>query len=123
MINSSNEGVIHAMPLKVDKLAIRDANYDRRVKLTEEQRKEIKELYQTGNYSMTALGKLYNVTRHTIANVVNEARYQKRLESNRERFRGGTYYNKEQHRKSVANYRNYKKKLLAQGIIQETKED
>ena len=44
---------------------------DRRVKLTTEKKIEILRKYETGEYSLRALAKEYNVTHKTIALIVN----------------------------------------------------
>ena len=45
-----------------------------RMKLSEQQQKEIKDLYKTGNYTYKALGRLFNISYVSIIKVVNPKR-------------------------------------------------
>lgn len=53
------------MPYKSEKIKL-PKELDRRVKLTDQQREEIKELYGTGCYSLNGLAKQYGVSKKTV---------------------------------------------------------
>jgi len=85
---------------------------DRRFKLTDAQREEIREKYATGDYSTYNLADSYNVSRRTIQFILDP----KKLEENRKRLkeRGGSkiYYNTKKNTSSMKEHRNYKKEVL-----------
>ena len=58
------------MPYKSEKIKLTGLQ-DRRRRLTDEQRKEIKDLYSTGNFSLNQLAKVYEVSKKTILLIVN----------------------------------------------------
>lgn len=85
--------------------------YDKRVKLSSEDKKLICRLYLTGKYSQRKLAKQFNVSRRTIQFTLNpnkrRANYQNRVAN------GGSkqYYNKEEHTKAMRKHRQYKQEL------------
>ena len=58
------------MPYKSEKIKLKGLQ-DRRKRLTDEQRNEIKELYGSGFYSLNNLAKKFNVSKKTILLIVN----------------------------------------------------
>ncbi len=91
---------------------------DRRVKLTETQRKEIYNKYNViGGYSQRGLASEYGVSRRTITFIIDP----KKLEENKKRLeeRGGwkTYYNKDEHSKACKDLREYKRELIKNGEL------
>lgn len=50
------------MPYKSEKIKLKETQ-DRRKKLTDKQREQIKELYGTGHYSLNDLAKQFNVSK------------------------------------------------------------
>jgi len=85
---------------------------DRRVKLTDEDREEIREKYATGEYSTYKLADLFGVSRRTIQFILDP----KKLEENRKRLkeRGGSkiYYDTDKNTTSMKEHRRYKKDVL-----------
>ncbi len=100
----------------VDKYIINNEKYDRRVKLTEEEKIEIYEVYKQGLFSQRQLAFLFDVSRSTIVWTVSP----EQLIANRERRaeRGGwkQYYNKEENTVEQKEHRAYKKLLLDTGV-------
>lgn len=105
------------MPYKSEKIKL-SKEQDRRVKLTDEQRAEIKELYETGCYSLNDLAKAFNVSKKTILLIVNkdsaEKAKQYRKEHWREWQRTGEEWNE-----IVREHRKYKQKLYKDGKLKE----
>lgn len=64
------------MPEKVDKMKL-SQEQDRRVKLTTEQKEEIKKKYAKGGYSLNSLAQEYNVSKKTILLIVNPSSKEK----------------------------------------------
>lgn len=108
------------MPYKSEKIKIANTEYDRRIKLTEEQRKEIREKYATGTVGHRPLAKEYGVSRSLIRYVVDEEKYEKSKADFRERRKDGRYNkNKEENNKIMREIRKYKQKLYLEGKIGE----
>lgn len=66
------------MPFKSEKIKL-PKELDRRRKLSDEQREEIKEKYATGLYSQRALAREYNVSRRLISFVIDEEKAKRML--------------------------------------------
>ena len=97
------------MPYKSEKIKIAGTKYDRRRKLTDEQKDQIIAL--RGTISQRKCAEMFNVSKGTIVFLwypeKQQANKQRRLE------RGGwqQYYNKEKNRENIKNTRRYKQKL------------
>lgn len=101
------------MPYKSEKIIIEHTKHDRRIKLTEEQRQEIRE--NKAGLSQRKLAKLYGVSRRLISFIVNPDSY----ERNKELRKDKDYYDKEKHREYVKSHRRYKQDLFVKGDIKE----
>lgn len=105
------------MPYKSQKIKLKGLQ-DRRKKLTDEQREEIKSLYGTGCYSLNGLAKRFEVSKKTVLLIVNEEsaenakRYRK--EHWREWQRTGEEWNE-----VVRNHRKYKNELYKEGKLKD----
>lgn len=105
------------MPYKSEKIAL-PKQYDRRVKLTDEQREEIKTKYKSGFYSQRQLAREYNVSRRLITFVLDDSKRAKCAEQFKERRKDGRYKpSKEEWNKTMTDHRNYKKDLHKKGLI------
>ncbi len=105
------------MPYKSEKIKLTELQ-DRRKKLTSEQRKEIKDLYGTGCYSLNGLAKMFEVSKKTILLIVNEESAEKAKQYRKEHWREfqGT---KEEHREAIKKTRHYKQSLYKDGKLKE----
>lgn len=65
------------MPSKLDNIPINNPEHDKRVKLTDEQRENIREEYKTGSISIRALERKYGVSRRLIQFILFPERYEK----------------------------------------------
>ncbi len=101
------------MPRKSDTIAINDAALDRRVKLTEEQREEIRK----SELSTRKLAMMYGVSRRTIQFIKDPEKQRQSLLRREERGGWKQYYNKEKQTKAIREHRNYKKKLYNDGLL------
>ena len=100
------------MPSKVDKYTLNKhfgEEYDRRKKLTSEQKKEMLELYNTGDYTQTEITKMYGVSRKILWRLLNPDRA-KAGDDRSNSLKTERYTDK--HRRYIADLRNYKKTLL-----------
>lgn len=92
--------------------------YDRRIKLTDQQREEIKAKYATGLYSQYNLADEYYVSRRTISFILNPDKYEISKEQFRERRKDGRYKpDKETRNRTQRKHRAYKKRLYDEGKI------
>ena len=101
------------MPYKfeTDKIKLPEGA-DRRVKLSEQDRLNIKLMYDDGNISTYKLAELFGVSRRTIQFILDP----EKRKANRERLieRGGSviYYDKDKNTKAIREHRQYKKNIL-----------
>lgn len=106
------------MPYSFDKKKINNRELDRRIKLTDKQREEIKTLYfERGQNTFRGLARLYNVDRQTIKFIVFPDLYKEYLENRSKHEIWRKYYTKEKHRVYVKKHRDYKKKLSKKGLL------
>lgn len=109
------------MPYKSEKIKLQGMQ-DRRKKLTDEQREEIKELYGTGGYSLNGLAKMFGCSKKTVLLIVNENSAERakqyRKEHWREWQRTGEEWNE-----TIRKYRAYKQELYIKGKLKEDEND
>lgn len=107
------------MPYKSEKIKL-PKELDRRIKLTDEQRKEIKDKYATGLYSQRTLAKEYNVSRRLITFVLDEEKKKRSAELLKKRKSDGRYKpRKEEWAKTIREHRKYKQQLYKEGKLKE----
>lgn len=105
------------MPYKAEKIKL-PREYDRRIKLTEEQKDEIRHKYETGFYSQRQLAAEYNVSRRLITFVLDDSKRQRCAELFKERRKDGRYTpSKQERNKTSREYRKYKAELYKQGKL------
>lgn len=105
------------MPYKSEKIKL-DGLQDRRKRLTDEQRGEIKELYKTGCYSLNDLAKKFEVSKKTVLLIVNKESAEKAKQYRKEHWKEwqGT---KEEHREAIKKTRRYKHSLYKEGKLKD----
>lgn len=105
------------MPYKSEKIKLKGLQ-DRRKRLTDEQRKEIKELYGTGCYSLNELAKRFEVSKKTILLIVNEESTERAKQYRKEHWKEWQRKG-EEHNKAIMNTRKYKQELYKSGKLKE----
>ncbi|MBO5828871.1 MAG: hypothetical protein J6R59_10540 [Paludibacteraceae bacterium] len=105
------------MPYKSEKIKLKGLQ-DRRKRLTDEQREEIKELYSTGLYSLNGLANQYNVSKKTILLIVNKESAEKAKEYRKEHWREWQRKGEEWN-ETVRKHRAYKQELYKNGHLKE----
>lgn len=105
------------MPRKSDTIAINNEKLDRRVKLTEDDKKLIVWLREEEKISYQKLADRFKVSKRLIIFVCKPETQIKCLE--KRLLRGGSkkYYDTENHRKAIKEHRDYKNSLFKQGFI------
>lgn len=110
------------MPYKSEKIKL-PREYDRRVKLTDEQREDIRAEYATGATSTRILAAKYNVSRRTIQYTIHPERYERLKERFKQNRKDGRYkQKKEEWAATVRDHRHYKQELYKQGLLKGEKE-
>lgn len=108
------------MPYKSEKMKL-TRDQDRRIKLTDAQREEIRQKYASGLYSQRALAKEYNVSRRTIQFTVDADKYARAREQFKQRRKDGRYKpSKEEWAETVREHRRYKQRLYVNGKLAES---
>jgi hypothetical protein len=87
-----------------------ERKFDRRIKLTDGERWEIKELY--GKISQRKLAKQFKVSRRLIIFISCPEKLEHAKELYKERRKDGRYYKKANHTKAIKKYRQHKKNLF-----------
>ena len=105
------------MPYKSEKIKLKGLQ-DRRKKLTDEQREEIKQLYGTGCYSLNGLAKRFDVSKKTILLIVNSDSAEKAKQYRKEHWHEWRA-TKEEHREAIKKTRKYKHELHKNGELKE----
>ena len=98
------------MPYKAEKMKL-PPELDRRRKISDEQREEIKHKYSTGLYSLNGLAKEYGVSKKLILLTVNPESKRKNDERIKEHWRDYKP-NKEEWNAIMREHRAYKKRVL-----------
>lgn len=112
------------MPTPIDKISITkhgSEKLDRRIKLSTEDKNQIRERYfnthESARPSIRALADEYGVSRRIIQFTLFPERYERQKELFRERQKDGRYYDKEKCRVHMKEHREYKRTLLADGKL------
>lgn len=105
------------MPYISEKIRLPE-QYDRRRKLTEIQKQEIKTKYETGFYSLNSLAKEYSVSKKTILLIVNPKSKEKNDKRIKDHWRDYVK-SKEERNEVIKEHRHYKQSLYIKGKIKE----
>ena len=103
------------MPYKSEKLKLNGLQ-DRRRKLTDEQREEIRHKYATGTVGTRPLAKEYGVSRSLIQVIVNPARAESVHERIKQHWRDHRP-SKEEWAETMREHRRYKQELYVKGEL------
>ncbi len=105
------------MPYKSEKIKLQGLQ-DRRKRLTDEQRDEIKKLYGTGHYSLNDLAKRFVVSKKSILLIVNEESAAKAKRYRKEHWREWQRKG-EEHNEAIKKTRRYKNELYKSGELKD----
>jgi DNA invertase Pin-like site-specific DNA recombinase len=103
------------MPYKSEKIKL-SPTQDRRRKLTDEQKEEIKRLYATGLIGQRPLAKQFGVSRSLIQIIVNPEIAEKKKQRIKEHWRDYRP-SKEKWAETMREYRHYKQELYLKGEL------
>ena len=102
------------MPYKSEKIRLSETQ-DRRRKLTEDQKEEIRKIYAEGSVGMRPLAEMYGVSRSLIQLIVNPAISERKKQRIKEHWRD--YYDQKQLTDAIRNLRKYKQELYLKGEL------
>lgn len=105
------------MPYKSEKIKLKGLQ-DRRKRLTDEQREEIKNLYGTGYYSLNDLAKRFVVSKKTILLIVNSDSAERAKQYRKEHWKEWQRTGKK-HNEAIKKTRKYKHKLYQDGKLKD----
>jgi uncharacterized membrane-anchored protein YhcB (DUF1043 family) len=103
------------MPYRAEKMKL-PPELDRRRKLSDEQKDEIRHKYNTGAYSLNGLAKEYSVSKKTVLLIVNPESKRKndqRIKDHWKKYSPG----REERNAITREHRSYKHKLYKEGKI------
>ncbi len=107
------------MPYKSEKIKL-SKSQDRRIKLSDEQREEIKKKFEYGTYSQRALAEEYGVSRRLISFILFPEKAELAAQQLKERKADGRYKpSKEKWAATVREHRQYKQMLYRSGKLKE----
>ena len=91
--------------------------HDRRVKLNDTQRQEIRELYSSGSYSQRGLAKLYGVSRRLIVFIIDPSKHEANVARRKELLKTKSCYDKDKNAAYMRSHRQYKQKLYVENKL------
>jgi len=98
------------MPAKIDKMKV-PKHADRRVKLNDDQRREVKAMHRAG-HSQRAIARHFDVSRRLISYILYPDKLAHAKKLYKERRKDGRYYKREKHTEAMRRHRQHKRLLL-----------
>ena len=105
------------MPRISDSIPINNEKLDRRVKLTEDDKKLVVWLREEEKISYQKLADRFKVSKRLIIFICKPESKIKDLENRAKRGGSKIYYDRQSHTASIKEHREYKKELFANGLI------
>jgi len=105
------------MPFKSEKIIIAKTSFDKRVKLTDDDKKLILKLRTEENLSQRLLARQFNVSRRLIQYVLDPEKLAENIRQRNERGGSKQYYDRDKHREYMKDHRRYKQDLYNKGEI------
>jgi len=105
------------MPFKSEKIIIAKTSFDKRVKLTDDDKKLILKLRAEKNLSQRVLARQFNVSRRLIQYVLDPEKLAENIRQRNERGGSKQYYDRDKHREYMKDHRRYKQDLYNKGEI------
>lgn len=105
------------MPYKSEKIKLKGLQ-DRRRKLTDDQKEEIRRLYEKGLGSWNSLAKQFGVSKKTIGMIVNPKVMDKNKQYIKDHWKD-YQESKYDHAKTIREHRRYKQSLYVKGELKE----
>ena len=110
--------ILKNMPYKSEKIRIAGTKYDRRRKLTDEQKKYIRWLSEEEKLSQRKLAAMFDVSRRLITFILDPEKYRRNKERIKKLKSDGRYkYTKEEWAEVMREHRRYKESLHKNGDI------
>lgn len=100
------------MPYITDTLALADQFLDKRVKLLDCQKEQVKRLHGAGLVSINGLARMFKVNKRLIQFILFPDRQKKNLADRKARGGSAQYYVTEEHNVAMKKHRTYKYQIL-----------
>lgn len=100
------------MPYKSERIKIAGTEFDKRRKLSDDDKERIRELYKTGEFSQRRLADMFGVSRRLVTFILDPAKRKRNVEIHKPHI-----YSKEEWAETMRNHRRYKQKLYKEGKI------
>ena len=91
--------------------------HDRRVKLTDDDKFDIKWLFEKENFTIHNLARFFNVDKRTIQFILYPERQEISKQHRKERGGSKIYYKRKQHTKQMKTHRHWKKELFDKNLL------
>lgn len=104
------------MPYKFEKKHI-PKNFDRRIKLSIQQKEEIKAIYKPFIFGYQKIANVFNVSKATIRRIVDPEKLEKDELEYKKRRKDGRYYDRKKRKEYMQNHRLYKKELNNKNLL------
>lgn len=105
------------MPYKSEKCHVQGTEYDKRVKLTEEQKALIVDIRNNEGKSYNELGRMFGVSKSLIILICRPDIKERKRENFKRLQKDGRYYDREKHNECIRNLRIRKQELFKEGKI------
>lgn len=105
------------MPYTFDRIPINNKKHDRRVKLSDQDREEIRELYAKGDISQQALADKYNVSKRLVHFIIHPEKEVAARKQFKARQKDRRYYDKDKQRMYMKKHREHKKELYKKNLL------
>lgn len=105
------------MPSKIDSIPINNELFDKRVKLTFNQKQEVIYIREKQQISYQKIADMFGVSKRTIIFICKPETLQACLDKREERGGWKQYYDKEKHCTTIKKHREYKAELFENKLI------
>ena len=105
------------MPRISEKARVEGTQFDRRVKLKNDQKAEIRWIREEEQLSYSKIAKKFGVSKRLIIFICKPEKMLKCKEQFKERRKDRRYYDRESHKKAIKDLRDWKEELYKQGKI------
>ena len=105
------------MPFKSEKIKIAKTKYDRRIKTTDEMKRDILVLYKE-KIAIRAIARLYpEISRRTIQFIIHPELKEQQIRNWKEKWSWRDFYEKKRRARDMRNHRQYKQNLYIKKLI------
>lgn len=105
------------MPYKCENIRIEGTQYDRRRRLTDDEKERIRQLREADGTPYYKLAQAFGVSKSLVIYICRPDILERQRANYKERRKDGRYYHPEKHKVFIPEHRRYKKRLYDKGLI------